>query len=506
MALGFLDYDRTIAPAGWSRWLIPPAALSVHLAIGQAYAWSVFKKPLEATMLTDSDHPGTMSALPFQLGIVMLGLAAALFGTRVESRGPRWAMSVSSLCFCSGLAIAALAVTMDQYWLVVVGYGFIGGIGLGIGYISPVSTLIKWFPDRPGLATGVAIMGFGGGALFASPFSTELLKKFDAGIAPPAQGAAPLSQAVLDRAQDGIAKTFLVMAVFYAVFMALSYTLVRVPAAGWTPGKQPPRADRLLQSKGNVSAANAIKTPQFWLLWVVLCFNVTAGIGILERASPIYQDFFPGSDTKTELVAAAAGFVAILSLSNALGRILWSSTSDYLGRKNMYRMYLGVGAILYLVVFLTTDSNKVLFLVCCIFILSFYGAGFATVPAYLKDLFGTYQVGAIHGRLLTAWSVAGVLGPFIINNIADERIADGKTGPDIYTPSFAIVTVLLVIAFICNELIKPVDPRFHEPDRPEDAAPVEAGDTTADVADGELAAAGSLPPDGSGAQKIGSSS
>ena len=476
MGIGFLDRERTIAPPGWSRWLIPPAALSVHLAIGQAYAWSVFKKPLEATMLTGSDHPGTLSALPFQLGIVMLGLSAALFGTWVERAGPRAAMAVASLCFVSGLLVAAFGVTVDQYWLVVVGYGFLGGIGWGIGYISPVSTLIKWFPDRPGLATGIAIMGFGGGALFASPFSTELLKKFDAVVAPPAKGAAPLSEAVLDQAQDGIAKTFIVMALFYAVFMAMSYTLVRVAAPGWTPGKQAPRADRLLQSKGNVSAKNAIKTPQFWLLWVVLCFNVTAGIGILERASPIYQDFFPGSDTKAELVAAAAGFVAILSLSNALGRILWSSTSDYLGRKNMYRMYLGVGAILYFVVFLTTDSNKVLFLICCIFILSFYGAGFATIPAYLKDLFGTYQVGAIHGRLLTAWSVAGVLGPFIINNIADERINSGKTGPDIYTPSFAIVTGLLVIAFICNELIKPVDPKWHESDaEPEPAVVLTKG-------------------------------
>ncbi|GAA0634997.1 OFA family MFS transporter [Sporichthya brevicatena] len=490
MALGFLDRERTIAPPGWSRWLIPPAALSVHLAIGQAYAWSVFKKPLEATMLTDSDHPGTLSALPFQLGIVMLGVSAALFGTKVEARGPRWAMAVSSLCFCSGLAIASLAVVLDQYWLVVVGYGFVGGIGLGIGYISPVSTLIKWFPDRPGLATGCAIMGFGGGALFASPFSTELLKKFDALITPPAQGAAPLSEAVLDSAQDGIAKTFIVMAVFYAVFMTMSYTLVRVPAPGWHPGKEPPRQDRILQSKANVSAKNAIKTPQFWFLWVVLCFNVTAGIGILERAAPIFRDFFPdsGDGDAGALAAAAAGFVAILSLSNALGRILWSSTSDYLGRKNMYRMYLGVGALLYTYVLITTDANKPLFLIACIFILSFYGAGFATIPAYLKDLFGTYQVGAIHGRLLTAWSVAGVLGPFIINNIADERIADGKTGPDIYTPSFMIVIVLLVIAFICNEMIRPVDAKWHEPATADAAEPAPASDAeaVADIEDAEV--------------------
>ncbi|MGQ0630236.1 MAG: OFA family MFS transporter [Sporichthyaceae bacterium] len=494
MSVGFLDRERTIAPPGWSRWLIPPAALSVHLAIGQAYAWSVFKKPLEATMLTESENPGTLSALPFQLGIVMLGLSAALFGTRVESRGPRWAMAVSSACFVSGLAIAAFAVSIDQYWLVVVGYGFVGGIGLGIGYISPVSTLIKWFPDRPGLATGIAILGFGGGALIASPLSTELLDRFDALVATGPNGT-------IAPDQDGIAKTFLVMALIYAVFMSMSYLLVRVPAPGWSPGKQAPRADRLLQSKGMVSAKNAIRTPQFWLLWVVLCFNVTAGIGILERASPIYQDFFPGTSGKAELAAAAAGFVAILSLSNALGRILWSSTSDYLGRKNMYRMYLGVGALLYAFVLMTTDSNKPMFLVACIFILSFYGAGFATIPAYLKDLFGTYQVGAIHGRLLTAWSVAGVLGPLIINKIADERIADGKTGPDIYTPSFMIVIVLLVIAFICNELIRPVDPRFHEP---VDTAPAST-ETVAAAETGDSVAA-TLAGHADPTQKVGSTS
>jgi MFS family permease len=465
MRIAFLDRERTIAPPGWSRWLIPPAALSVHLAIGQAYAWSVFKKPLEATMLTDSSHPGTLSALPFQLGIVMLGLSAALFGKRVERNGPRWAMAMSSMFFVGGLLIASLGVTTDQYWMVVAGYGFIGGIGLGIGYISPVSTLIKWFPDRPGLATGIAIMGFGGGALIASPLSVELLKKFDAvvGVGP---NAAPVDQ-------DGIAKTFLVLGCIYAVFMMMSYLLVRVPPDDWKPAGWVKNPDNARITRNNVSAGNAIKTPQFWLLWVVLCFNVTAGIGILERAAPIFRDFFPdsGGGDAASLAAAAAGFVAILSLSNSAGRIIWSSTSDIVGRRNMYRIYLGVGCLLYTYVLITTNDNKALFIVACILILSFYGAGFATIPAYLKDLFGTYQVGAIHGRLLTAWSVAGVLGPIIINNIADERIADGKTGPDIYTPAFAIVIGLLVIAFICNELIKPVDPKWHEPEDDAAAAP-----------------------------------
>ncbi len=463
MAAGFLERERIVAPPGWSRWLIPPAALSIHLAIGQAYAWSVFKSPLETTLLAGNVNAGLFSSLPFQLGIIMLGLSAALFGTRVDARGPRWAMVVSSACFVSGFLISALGVYLGQFWLVVLGYGFVGGIGLGIGYISPVSTLIKWFPDRPGLATGIAIMGFGGGALIATPLTTQLLTAFG-GIG---DKAAPA----------GIAQTFLVMGLIYAVFMSVGWLLIRVPAddwrpAGWEPSQQ--RAGALI-STANVSAANAIKTPQFWLLWVVLCFNVTAGIGILEKAKPIFEDFFRGSSPPATLAAAAGGFVAILSLANALGRLGWSSLSDILGRKNMYRIYLGFGALMYLAITLTTNTNKVVFLICAILILSFYGAGFATVPAYLRDLFGTFQVGAIHGRLLTAWSTAGVLGPVIVNAIADSQKAAGFTGPALYTLSFSIMIGLLIVGFVCNELIRPVNVRFHEPStRPASTIPAGA--------------------------------
>jgi MFS family permease len=360
-------------------------------------------------------------------------------------------MVVSSACFVSGFLISALGLYLRQYWLVVVGYGFVGGIGLGIGYISPVSTLIKWFPDRPGLATGIAIMGFGGGALIASPLTQQLLAAFGG------SGANP--------DVNGIAQTFLVMGLIYAVFMSMGWLLIRVPPDDWKPAGWDPTQARqsTMISRGNVSARNAIKTPQFWLLWVVLCFNVTAGIGILERANPIFTDFFRDSTPAETIGAAAVGFVAILSLANSLGRILWSSLSDYLGRKNMYRIYLGVGALLYLALTLMTNGNRVLFLICTILILSFYGAGFATVPAYLRDLFGTYQVGAIHGRLLTAWSTAGVLGPLIVNAIADARISAGVQGPGRYTPAFMIMIGLLVIGFICNELIRPVDEKFHEP-------------------------------------------
>ncbi|MEV0999357.1 OFA family MFS transporter [Nonomuraea sp. NPDC050202] len=419
---------------------MPPAALSVHLAIGQAYAWSVFKPSLESAL----GLSGTQSALPFQLGIVMLGLSAAFGGTLVERNGPRWAMFVSMTCFSSGFLLSALGVFTRQYWLVVLGYGFVGGIGLGIGYISPVSTLIKWFPDRPGMATGIAIMGFGGGALIASPWSAQMLASFG-----------PTT--------TGIATTFLVHGVVYAVFMSMGVLLVRVPPDGWAPkGWSPPAARaRPLITTADVSARNAIRTPQFYCLWVVLCCNVTAGIGILEKAAPMITDFFTGTPAAVA-AGAAAGFVALLSLANMAGRFVWSSTSDLIGRKNMYRVYLGVGALLYLAIALAGDASKPLFIVCALGILSFYGGGFATVPAYLKDLFGTYQVGAIHGRLLTAWSTAGVLGPLIVNAIADAQKAGGRSGADLYTTSLFIMIGLLAVGFLANELIRPVHERHHE--------------------------------------------
>ncbi|MET9926068.1 MULTISPECIES: OFA family MFS transporter [unclassified Streptomyces] len=432
-----------IAPVGWSRWLVPPAALSIHLSIGQAYAWSVFKPPLEDAL----GLSGTQSALPFQLGIVMLGLSAAFGGTLVERRGPRWAMTVALVCFSSGFLLSALGAATGQFWLIILGYGFVGGIGLGIGYISPVSTLIKWFPDRPGMATGIAIMGFGGGALIASPWSAQMLESFGSDT-------------------SGIALAFLVHGLSYAVFMLLGVLLVRVPrpraeesAAGRTTAPVGPR----------VSARQALRTPQFWLLWVVLCTNVTAGIGILEKAAPMISDFF--ADTSAPVSAtAAAGFVALLSAANMAGRIGWSSTSDLIGRKNIYRVYLGAGVLMYALIALVGSSSKPLFVLCALVILSFYGGGFATIPAYLKDLFGTYQVGAIHGRLLTAWSTAGVLGPLIVNWIADRQEEAGKGGAELYSTSLLIMMALLAVGFVANELVRPVDPSHHL-----DAVPAQKG-------------------------------
>ncbi len=441
-ALAFLDRDRTVASPGYSRWLIPPAALAVHLSIGQVYAFSVFKLPLVERFGLGSNQ--TPIAIIFSVAIVMLGLSAAFGGTWMERNGPRKAMALAGACWALGFVIAALGVSSEQLWLVYLGYGVIGGIGLGIGYISPVSTLIKWFPDRPGLATGLAIMGFGGGALIASPLSNALLNGY---AADPGVSTA-----------DAVAPAFLTLGLVYAVLMALGAFVIRVPAEGWLPtGWTPPKSSRKMQTTADVSAKSAIRTPQFWLLWTALFCNVTAGIGILEQASPMVQDFFSNVS-----VAAAAGFVGLLSLCNMAGRFVWSATSDKIGRKGMYAIYLGVGAVAYLLVVLTGTTSIGLFVVLTGIIISFYGGSFATAPAYLKDLFGGYQVGAIHGRLLTAWSAAGIAGPLIVNAVADNRRSSGVEGADLYGLSLSIMVGVLVVGFIANALVRPVSSRFHE--------------------------------------------
>src|SRR5579864_4692084 len=397
----FLDRSHAVAAPGFSRWLVPPAALSIHLAIGQAYAFSVFKKPLNY-LLQVSSAGGGLNALPgvdspnpadwkftslgwiFSLAIVFLGVSAAVFGKWLEKAGPRKAMFASAVCFASGFFISAIGVQIHQLWLLYLGYGVIGGIGLGIGYISPVSTLIRWFPDRPGMATGMAIMGFGGGALIGAPLARNLMDYF--------------------RSEHnlGVQQTMLVMGAVYFIAMMFGVFTVRTPAPGWKPeGWVAPAKPKALVTVHQVEVNEASLTPQFWLLWVVLCMNVTAGIGILEQASPMIRELFKGRIGP----AAAAGFVALLSLFNMGGRFAWSTVSDYIGRKTTYFVFFILGGILYYLAPRTGVSglNSVPFfvIVACV-ILSMYGGGFATVPAYLRDLFGTMEVGAIHGRLLTA--------------------------------------------------------------------------------------------------------
>jgi MFS family permease len=440
--LAVLDRERTVAGPGFNRWLVPPAALAVHLSIGQVYAFSVFNAPLEERFQTSATAVATI----FSIAIVMLGLAAAFGGTWVERNGPRKAMALSATCWVLGFVVAAFGISAGQLWLVYLGYGVLGGIGLGIGYISPVSTLIKWFPDRPGLATGLAIMGFGGGALVASPLSNRLLGFY------------------AEDPTDALVPVFLTLALTYAVLMSLGAFVVRVPAADWRPaGWTPPAAGTApsMRTTNDVSAKNAIRTPQFWLLWTVLFCNVTAGIGILAQASPMVQDFFPSVGP-----AEAAGYVGLLSLANMAGRLVWSSTSDVIGRKNTYVMYLGVGAVLYLLVALFGTLSLPVFVLLTVVILSFYGGGFATVPAYLKDLFGGFQVGAIHGRLLTAWSAAGIAGPIIVSAILDLQRGRGAEGAALYTLSLSIMVGVLVVGFLANLLVRPVAARFHEPSAP----------------------------------------
>lgn len=452
MALGFLDRDHTIAPPGFNRWLIPPAALAVHLCIGQAYATSVYK----ASLVEHFDSSLTAIGVIFSIAIVMLGLSAAVFGTWVDAGGPRRAMFTAACCWATGFLVGALGISTDQLWLVYLGYGVIGGIGLGIGYISPVSTLIKWFPDRPGLATGMAIMGFGGGAMIASPLSSRLLSAYDEAY-----------DAATGIASGGaVASLFVTLGIGYFVVMMFGVFLIRVPADGWRPhGWDPSTVQaKTMVTRENVSANNAIRSPQFWFLWVVLFCNVTAGIGILEQASPMIQDFFRDGESSSVSAAAAAGFVGLLSLCNMAGRFVWSSTSDIIGRKPIYLVYLGLGIVLYVTLALAGTTSVALFVVLAGIIISFYGGGFATVPAYLRDLFGTYQVGAIHGRLLTAWSAAGVAGPLIVNGFLDARGEPGALVADDYRPALLTMVGLLAVGFVANLLVRPVADRFHEPE------------------------------------------
>lgn len=450
--MGWLDRDRSIAPEGFNRWLVPPAALAVHLCIGQAYATSVYKTALVKHFEASLTEIGVI----FSIAIVMLGLSAAVMGTWVDRNGPRKAMFTSAMFWSSGFLIGSMGIFTGQLWLVYLGYGVVGGIGLGIGYISPVSTLIKWFPDRPGLATGMAIMGFGGGALIASPVSTALLKMYDPASADKNWVASG----------ESVGKLFLTLAVVYLAYMLFGAFTIKVPADGWRPSGFDPAKVKAAQlvTTDHVSAANAIKTRQFWLVWIVLFCNVTAGIGILEQAAPMIQDFFRQPDGVSLVSAAvASGFVGLLSIGNMAGRFAWSATSDITGRKRIYMVYLGLGAVLYTILAVAGSATTALYVLLAFVIISFYGGGFATVPAYLRDLFGTFQVGAIHGRLLTAWSAAGIAGPLIVNAFLDAQGKPGELTAASYQPALLTMVGLLIVGFLANLMVKPVAPRFHEP-------------------------------------------
>jgi MFS family permease len=391
------------------------------------------------------------------LVFVFLGSSAALFGKWLEHAGPRKAGIVSALCWCGGLVISAFGIYIHQMWLMWLGAGVIGGIGLGLGYISPVSTLIKWFPDRRGMATGMAIMGFGGGAMVGAPLADWLMRFY----------ATPVSV--------GVWETFLTMAAIYFVFMLAGAFAYRVPASGWAPAGWAPAATQIsnvMITSRHVHLEKAWKTPQFWLIWSVLCLNVSAGIGILGMASPLLQEVFGGkligvdvafndltAAQKTQIATIAAGFTGLLSLFNIGGRFFWASCSDYLGRKATYFIFFVLGFVLYASIPSAGKAGSMaLFVLAFCIILSMYGGGFATVPAYLADMFGSQMVGAIHGRLLTAWATAGVLGPLLITYIREYQIAQGVPKAHAYDVTMYILAGLLVLGFVCNSMINPVEP------------------------------------------------
>lgn len=431
MKMNILSREKTVAAAGFNRWLVPPAAIAVHMCIGEVYGFSVFNVPLTKV--------GAGWSIPkvgwiYSIALCMLGLSAALFGKWVERSGPRKTIVASCACFCGGLLISALGVKLQSIWLLYLGYGVVGGIGLGLGYIAPVSTLMKWFPDRPGMATGMAIMGFGGGALIGSPLGVRLMDTFRT------------------ESSGGVAEAFAVMAIIYALFMLFGAAIIRVPSVDWQPPgwEQKPLVE-LPSRSVEIGVDRAWRTRQFWLLWIVLCMNVSAGIGILGQASKMCSDMFGVS------AAVGGGFAGLLSIFNMGGRFFWSSVSDYTGRQVVYRIYFLFGAVLYCLIPLTQNiQSRILFVLVTALIITMYGGGFATIPAYLRDLFGTHQVGAIHGRLITAWSVAALIGPTLVNYISTAQIAEGVPATEAYNSTMYLMAGLLAVGYLANSLVRPL--------------------------------------------------
>jgi MFS family permease len=474
---GLLDRERIVAKPGFNRWLAPPAALAIHLCIGMAYGFSVFWLPLtRAVGITQSATCADLNLLTalfttscdwrvadlgwiYTLFFVLLGCSAAIWGGWLERVGPRKAGVVAALCWCGGIAVAAVGVMIHQLWLMWLGAGVIGGVGLGLGYISPVSTLIKWFPDRRGMATGMAIMGFGGGAMIGAPLANMLMNAY----------RTPTSV--------GVWETFLTMAAIYFVFMMGGAFGYRIPPAGWRPdGWTPPTAAKAMITTRHVHLRDAHRTKQFWLIWAVLCLNVSAGIGVIGMASPMLQEIFGGSligqhgvaftdltpEQRTMIAAIAAGFTGLLSLFNIGGRFFWASLSDRIGRKTTYYTFFVLGIVLYALVPTAAHiGSQALFVLMVGIIVSMYGGGFATVPAYLADIFGTQFVGAIHGRLLTAWATAGIIGPVVVNYIREAQIAAGVPRDLVYDFTMYILAGMLALGFIANLLVKPLADKWY---------------------------------------------
>ena len=560
--LSLLSKDRIIAPAGFNRWKVPPASIAIHLCIGSVYAWSNFNPALTKVQGVVASSAGDWSlaeaARTFTVAIVFLGLSAAFAGKWLETVGPRTVGTVAAICWGGGFLIGSLGIWLHHLWLLYLGYGVIGGCGLGLGYVSPVSTLIKWFPDRRGMAAGLAIMGFGGGAIIGAPLKDYFLETFyrqpqylgtEKSVRPALREGRPVvvrgtteQPVVIISAKEaaalkpqalagvylvgtgstGVAETFVVLGIGYFLVMVLAAFSYRIPAAGWQPaGWTPPAASavgRSLISAHTVGVNEALKTPQFWLLWIVLCFNVTAGIGVLGVAKTMMGEIFGSKLPEVVTPDFATTFVLMISLFNMLGRFFWSSLSDYLGRQRTYAIYFLLGIPLYLSIpyfaYRQSVSPAIFWLVSfyavTMLIFTMYGGGFATIPAYLADLFGTKYVGGIHGRLLTAWSTAGVIGPWVITSLREhslgrairevaahvdpakfaekfgapltqlETLVTAKTvtlpklmeiappgtidpSANLYNSTMVVMAALLAVALVANALVRPVHPQHYEP-------------------------------------------
>ena len=556
---GILSKERIIAPSDYNRWRVPVASVAIHLCIGSVYAWSIYNPPLTRVkgVVASAADDWSLSAVVwvFTVAIVSLGLAAAFAGKWLEEAGPRKVGVVAALCWGGGYIVGAVGIMTHQLWLLYLGYGVIGGCGLGMGYVSPVSTLIRWFPDRRGMATGMAIMGFGGGAMIGTPMKEFFIRMFyrapeylggagDVNLVTQAGrrfaevggtlrevvviGASevrdmtipgPEGVYLVNTGASGVAETFLIIGLIYLAVMLLAAFSYRIPADGWKPAgwTEPSETERgSLISKYNVHIDEALKTRQFYQLWVVLCFNVTAGIGVLGVARTMITEIFGSSLPQIVDTTFAATYVIMISAFNMVGRFIWASASDYIGRRNTYWIFFLLGIVLYLSIPFAAQqvsvSPSVVWLVyfyaATMIIFTMYGGGFATIPAYLADIFGTKYVGGIHGRLLTAWSTAGVLGPLAITSLRQNSVTKainelvaviepatfqaqfgagvdqldalvasntvnisrlleiapaGTADPtsSLYNSTMILMAVLLGIALVSNALMRPVNAKHH---------------------------------------------
>ncbi len=557
---GLLSKERIVAKPGFNRWLIAPAALGIHLCIGSVYAWSLFNPALikRIGIVTSAADDWTLKSVVwvFTVAIVFLGLAAAIAGHWLEKVGPRMVGFVAACCWGGGFIVGGFGILTHQLWLIYLGYGVIGGCGLGLGYVSPVATLIRWFPDRRGMATGMAIMGFGGGAMIGAPLIGYFIKLYyqapqylgsvtDVNMITEAgkrfvEIAGEMKEVVVIGANDiarmivpgpegvyvvstgstGVTQTFFTLGVIYFIVMTIAAFSYRIPAPGWKPeGWEPPdeaEATKRMISKHHVHIDQALKTRQFYQLWIVLCFNVTAGIGVLGVAKTMMTEIFGTTLPNIVDGAFAATYVVMISVFNMIGRICWASSSDFLGRRNTYWIFFALGIVLYCSVPYTAQQVSVnptvewlvYFYAATMIIFTMYGGGFATIPAYLADVFGTRFVGGIHGRLLTSWSSAGVFGPVAITSLREisvnkaindlvskidpvvfrekfgagmeqlEQLVQAKTvtiaklmeivpsgtidpTSNLYNTTMYLMAVFLFIALIANAFMRPVSAEHH---------------------------------------------